>query len=105
MKELKVPKNIVLLTIDCLRKDRLEYSGNSEKVTPFLDSIAEKAAVFHNCYTPSSGTSPSMVSYLTSKYPFEHGSRFTGDKMPFENPSFIELLLDIEYQPKSPLVN
>ena len=93
MAELKEPKNIVLLTVDCLRKDRFAYSGNLDNVTPFLDSIARQSAVFHNCYTTSSGTSPSMVSYLTSKYPFEHGSRFTGDKMQLDkNTSFIELL-------------
>ena len=93
MPDIKKPKNIVLLTIDCLRTDRLAYSGNLNKITPFLDSIAKKSVVFHNCYTPSSATSSSMCSYLTSKYPFEHGSRFTGDKLNFkDHTSFVELL-------------
>jgi len=32
-------KNIILLTIDTLRKDILGCYGNKDKLTPFIDSL------------------------------------------------------------------
>ncbi len=35
-------KNVILFTIDTLRKDVLGCYGNTEGLTPFLDSIMDK---------------------------------------------------------------
>ena len=52
-------KNVILLTIDALRKDALGCYGNPNGLTPFFDSLADKCIKFTRCqsigpYTQSS---------------------------------------------------
>lgn len=41
-------KNVILFTIDTLRKDVLGCYGNKAGLTPFLDSIMDRCTVFDN---------------------------------------------------------
>ena len=65
--------DIILITIDTLRADRLGSYGYSRDTSPFIDSIATTGVRFDNAYSPSSWTVPSMVSLMTSAYPDVHG--------------------------------
>jgi len=65
-------KNVVLLTIDCLRKDVLGCYGNQDGLTPFLDSIAEKSIQFTKAQTVAPYTQASFPGILTSSYYFDH---------------------------------
>ncbi|MEO8601869.1 MAG: sulfatase [bacterium] len=67
------PPNILLIVIDTLRADRLGGSNHAQRLTPFLDSVAEHATVFHTAYAQSSWTNPSVASLITSRYPSQHG--------------------------------
>ncbi len=69
-------RNCIFIVIDCLRKDHLSLHGYHRKTTPFLDSVAEHAAVFPNAMTASSWTHSSVASILTGLYPHKHGSIF-----------------------------
>jgi glucan phosphoethanolaminetransferase (alkaline phosphatase superfamily) len=40
------PRSLILVTVDCLRADHVGFLGYSRPVTPFLDSLAEKSAVW-----------------------------------------------------------
>ena len=64
-------KNIVLLTIECLRKKECNIPSN----VPNLHRIAKKSLVYENFYQSSSWTLPSMYSIFTSKYPLMNGGR------------------------------
>lgn len=66
------PPNVLLVVIDTLRADKLGAYGNQRGLTPFLDSLAARGAVFEHAYAPSSWTIPSMASFFTSRYPTQH---------------------------------
>lgn len=65
--------NIVLITIDTLRADRLGSYGYERDTSPNIDSLAEKGILFENAYAQSSWTLPSMSSMHTSLYPTQLG--------------------------------
>src|SRR5262245_39928490 len=67
------PTNVVLITIDTLRPDRRPLYGYRRKTTPFLDELADRAAVFDRAYSTSSWTAPAMASLFTSLPPRAHG--------------------------------
>lgn len=62
-------RNIVLLTVDSLRADRLTSSGAREAMLPRLERLAADSVVFSRAYTPSCWTVHAMTSVLTSHLP------------------------------------
>ena len=72
------PLNIVLVTIDTLRADRLGCYGNTKVETPNLDRVAAKGVLFENAVAQTPLTPPSHASMFTGKYPHVHGVRGTG---------------------------
>jgi len=67
--------NIVLITIDTLRRDHLSCYGYARKTTPFLDRLAADAVRFDKAYSTSSWTLPAVVSILTGLDPSAHGMK------------------------------
>ncbi|MFT5441941.1 MAG: arylsulfatase A-like enzyme [Myxococcota bacterium] len=65
--------NIVLVTVDTQRADRLGSYGYPKSTTRFLDSLAVDGIRFERAYSASSWTVPSVVSLLTSLNPTVHG--------------------------------
>jgi arylsulfatase A-like enzyme/Flp pilus assembly protein TadD len=70
--------NVVLVTIDTLRADRLGCYGNSKIETPHLDGIARSGTLFENAVSHSPLTPPSHASMFTGMYPPVHKVRDTG---------------------------
>jgi choline-sulfatase len=66
------PWNVVLITVDALRADRMSLYGNPRPTTPRLDAFAREAAVFENFFAVSAHTSPGVVSLLTGQAPAVH---------------------------------
>ena len=67
------PPNVVLVTVDALRPDRLGCLGNPRALTPTLDSLAQGGTLFTNAFTSSAWTSPALVSCLTGRHEPAHG--------------------------------
>lgn len=65
--------NIILISIDTLRADRLSVYGYRRPTTPHLEDFARDAVVFENAHHTGGGTLPSHLSILTSLYPTTHG--------------------------------
>lgn len=65
--------NLVLITVDCLRRDRLSAYGYERQTTPFLDGLVDRALHCRSAHSPSSWTCPSVVTLLTGLYPHHHG--------------------------------
>lgn len=65
--------NVLLVTIDTLRADRLSGAGHSRQTTPYLDELAASGVRFERAYASSSWTAPSVASLLTSLDPRRHG--------------------------------
>ncbi len=65
--------NVLLITLDTLRPDRMGAFGCDRDTTPALDAFAAESAFFGQAFANSSFTPPSHASILTSRYPSEHG--------------------------------
>src|SRR5262245_7744755 len=72
------PLNLVLVTIDTLRADRLGCYGYSHIETPNLDGIARQGVLFENAVTHTPLTAPAHASIFTGLYPTVHDVRDTG---------------------------
>lgn len=89
--ELERVYNVVILTIDSLRPDRLSLYGHERETSPHLDRFAEQCQVFENAFSTSSFTPPSHASLLTSRYVGDHGL-FTWNQLPNEQLTLPEVL-------------
>jgi len=67
--------NVVLVTIDTLRADRLGCYGYAEIETPYLDRLASEGILFENALTTVPFTLPAHSSIMTGVYPPVHGVR------------------------------
>jgi hypothetical protein len=68
----KEKPNILLVTVDTLRRDHVGVYGYPRQTTPFLDSLAKNGMVFKNAITPIPSTAASHTSILTSLHPLIH---------------------------------
>jgi len=66
-------KNIILLTVDALRKDTLGCYGNKGRLTPFIDSLQDKCIRFTKAQSIGPYTQASFPGILTSSYYLEYG--------------------------------
>jgi len=64
--------NILLVTLDTTRADRIGCYGYEEAKTPNMDSLALDGVVFSNAYCQVPLTLPSHCSILTGTYPLYH---------------------------------
>lgn len=74
-------RNLVLVTIDTLRADRLGAYGYARARTPRLDALARSGAVFDSAYAAAPITLPSHATILSGRYPPGHGARDNGMKV------------------------
>lgn len=72
------PRNLVLVTIDTQRADRLGCYGYSKIKTPNLDALAQRGVLFENAIATAPLTAPSHASMFTGVYPTVHKVRDTG---------------------------
>ena len=67
------PANIILITLDTTRADRMGFLGSRLGLTPNLDEVARQGAVFSRAYAHVPLTTPSHATILTGTYPqFNH---------------------------------
>ncbi len=67
------PRRIVVVSLDCLRADRLGCYGCERPTSPFLDRMAAEGVRFSDVTAPATWTLPSHVSLFTGLYPAHHG--------------------------------
>ncbi len=65
--------DVVLVSLDTARRDRLSMYGAERPTTPHLERIARNAVVFETAIAPSSWTLPSHASVFTGQLPARHG--------------------------------
>jgi arylsulfatase A-like enzyme/tetratricopeptide (TPR) repeat protein len=70
--------NILLVTLDTTRADRLGCYGYAAAETPALDGLARRGVLFEHCITPTAFTLPSHASIMTGRNPAGHGLRLNG---------------------------
>jgi len=70
--------NLLIITLDTTRADRLGCYGYAKAQTPTLDALAKKGTLFENASAQVPLTLPSHCSIFTGRYPKEHGVRVNG---------------------------
>src|SRR4051812_48954611 len=66
--------NIVLVSVDTLRRDALPAYGRSQQTLPTLDALASDSVRFDHAFAAAAWTLPSHASLLTGTYPHRHGA-------------------------------
>jgi arylsulfatase A-like enzyme len=68
------PSGVVLISLDTLRRDRLNcYGYERRRVSPHIDTLARDSVVFDHAVSASPWTTPSHMTLLTSLAPSSHG--------------------------------
>ena len=90
--------DVLLVTFDTTRYDRVGFNGDPTAHTPVLDDLATRSHRFARAYASSGLTLPSHATILTGLEPFEHGIhsniRF---RLPDERATLAELFADHGY--------
>jgi len=73
--EITAEQNVLVITIDTLRADRLPAYGYAGIRTPNIDRLAGDGVRFTFAHAHAVVTLPSHASIFTGRYPFEHGVR------------------------------
>lgn len=70
--------NVLVVTIDTLRVDRISAYGYRRPTTPHLDRLLAQGVRFTQARTVEPLTNPSLCSMFTSLHPHEHGATRNG---------------------------
>jgi choline-sulfatase len=73
--------NIILISVDTLRADRLRSNSPSAEATPNIDKLLQGGTSFSQETSMVPLTLPSHVSMLTSTYPFVSGVEDNGERL------------------------
>ncbi|QCC51770.1 sulfatase [Halapricum salinum] len=92
--------NILLFSIDSLRRDFCTVYNESEKTTPFLSSFSNDCHVFQKAISPSIWTLAVHTSLFTGLYPREHSIN-DKDQILGDHPTIAELATKAGYTAKS----
>ncbi|MBI2677863.1 MAG: sulfatase-like hydrolase/transferase [Candidatus Koribacter versatilis] len=86
------PPNIILITLDTTRADRMGFLGSTRGLTPNLDALARQSVVFEHAYSQAPLTTASHATILTGTYPQYHGVNDFGVPLRADVPSLPDLL-------------
>ncbi len=90
--------NIVLITIDSARADRMGFLGGRAGLTPSLDAIARQGIVFAQTYAQAPLTVSSHATILTGTYPQINRASDFGVPLPPTAPYLPDLLHSAGYK-------
>ncbi|MFT7668719.1 MAG: arylsulfatase A-like enzyme/Flp pilus assembly protein TadD [Planctomycetota bacterium] len=78
--ELALGPNLLLITLDTTRADRIGAYGYADADTPRLDDLASRGVRFNRAYAHVPLTLPTHASMFTGTFPPEHGIHDNGRK-------------------------
>jgi arylsulfatase A-like enzyme/Flp pilus assembly protein TadD len=84
--------NIIFVTVDTTRADRMGFLGSKRGLTPNLDVLARQGIVFEHAYSQAPLTPVSHATILTGTYPQFHTVTDFGHPLPSLLPSVPEIL-------------
>ncbi|MBM4013759.1 MAG: sulfatase [Planctomycetes bacterium] len=73
--------NLILISLDTLRADRVGALGSERGLTPCLDRLAQESFRFTRCYSPANFTIPAHGSMMTGLQPLVHGAFRFGERV------------------------
>jgi arylsulfatase A-like enzyme/predicted Zn-dependent protease len=91
--------NVIVITLDTTRADRLPCYGRQDLATPTLDTFAARGVRFEKCYAQTPLTLPSHTTLMTGTLPLFHGIRDNGGFfVPEKLKTMAELFKDKGYE-------
>ena len=94
----ETPPNIILLSIDTLRADRLGAYGYERPTSPTIDALAARGARFDRAFAESPWTLPSHMTMFTGLHPGVHGATAPMAKLRDTIPTLAERLREAGYR-------
>lgn len=92
-------RNLLIISIDTLRRDAVGFMGAEPSPTPTLDALARESVVYLDAYSVAPLTLPAHTSLLTGLYPASHGVRDNGSmRVPEQVRTLAERLTDRGYR-------
>ncbi len=89
--------NIVFITVDTTRTDRMGFLGNKRGITPNLDAMARQGVVFEKAFSQAPLTPVSHATIFTGTYPQFHTVTDFGHPLPALLPFIPEILQKAGY--------
>ncbi len=87
-------QNVIIISIDTLRADRLGCYGYERPTSPFLDCFAASGTLFENAVAQAPWTLPSHTTMLTGKFPHRNGVVDESKKLSRNVPTLAAMLSD-----------
>jgi arylsulfatase A-like enzyme/Tfp pilus assembly protein PilF len=84
--------NVIVITLDTTRADRMGFLGSDRGLTPNLDALAKQSIVFSRAYSHVPLTPPSHATILTGTYPQYSHLRYMGEPLQKDLPYLPDLL-------------
>jgi arylsulfatase A-like enzyme len=85
---MQTPPDVIWITLDTVRADRVSAHGHDRKTTPAFDEFADHATLYTDAVAQAPWSIPSHGSLFTGQYPADHGATTTspvlqaGDTLP-----------------------
>jgi len=76
--------NVIVVSLDTMRSDRMSAYGYERNTTPYLASLAEKGAIFTESYSEGPMTTMSHASMFSGRHLFGHHTFKTSHRLPGE---------------------
>src|SRR5882724_516471 len=78
----KAPRpNVIVITLDTTRADRMGFLGSDRGLTPNLDALARTATTYSHAYAHVPLTTPSHATIFTGTYPQFNHVNYMGDAL------------------------
>ncbi len=90
--------DLLLISVDTLRADRLGSYGNPLGLTPELDALAAQSLLFESAFAPTSFTRPSVGALLSGRHPEEIGVTSNLAPLPEQVPTLATILRERGYR-------
>ncbi|MGH9504507.1 MAG: sulfatase-like hydrolase/transferase [Terriglobales bacterium] len=90
--------NIILITLDSTRADRMDFLGSKTRLTTSLDGVARQSIVFEQAYSQSPLTVVSHATLLSGTYPQTHRVSEFGTRLAPTLPFLPDLLQHSGYR-------
>jgi len=84
--------NVLLITVDTLRADRLSSYGYAKHETPNFDRLAHEGVLFENAFCDVTWTTPSLASVMTGRYATVHRLQSSYNRLRADLPTIAETL-------------
>lgn len=89
--------NVLVISVDTLRADRLGAYGYPRPTSPTIDRLAGRGITFDLAMAPRGATWPSLATMLTSRSPADHGVRENGQYLSEDAVTLAGVLRDRGY--------